>query len=165
MRKERRWRSSIFTTNDCKCDHEIVFLIGGGAAQNRGMKRKPIENFMGTPMVWHVESATMTLGEVWVKPGEEPPLHVHVREDEAWYVLEGEMVFQIGAERCEVGAGEAVVMPRGVAHGFAVRSEAARALHYYTPGGIEEAFRAGGDVPAFETRGVTFVGPPLRELL
>jgi mannose-6-phosphate isomerase-like protein (cupin superfamily) len=46
------------------------------------------------------------------------PLHVHHREDEAWYVLEGTLRFRLGDEEVEARAGSAVFGPRGVPHTF-----------------------------------------------
>jgi len=46
------------------------------------------------------------------------PLHVHHRDDEAWYVLEGTLGFRLGDDEVEVGAGSAVFAPRGVPHTF-----------------------------------------------
>lgn len=141
------------------------------------------ENYLNTLMTWHVQSAdsggALAVGEVSMRPGDEPPLHIHAREDEVWYVLEGEILFQVGQERIVRRAGESILLPRGLQHGCAVQSASARILHFYTPAGLEEAFRAlsvaeGATPPplappqvmaAFEERGVTFVGPPLPVLL
>jgi mannose-6-phosphate isomerase-like protein (cupin superfamily) len=46
------------------------------------------------------------------------PLHLHREDDEAWYVLEGRLVFRVGDEEVEAGAGEAVYVPRGTPHTF-----------------------------------------------
>ena len=46
------------------------------------------------------------------------PLHVHHHEDEAWYVLEGTVRFQLGGQEVEAPAGAAVVGLRGVPHTF-----------------------------------------------
>jgi len=46
------------------------------------------------------------------------PLHLHRRDDEAWYVLEGSLRVQVGANVVEAGAGAAVFVPRGTAHTF-----------------------------------------------
>jgi len=46
------------------------------------------------------------------------PLHVHYADDEAWYVLEGELGFASGDERLEVAAGAGVLVPRGRPHTF-----------------------------------------------
>ena len=146
----------------------------------------------GSLMLWHVLGAAsggqLTLVETLVRAGGEPPLHVHAREDETFFVLEGEVLFQRGLERITAGPGEAVLLPRGVPHGFAVRTPQARMMLVVTPAGLETAFRsvsvpAGSralpptpDGPpdpaaleaaerAFADRGVTFIGPPLPVLL
>lgn len=143
----------------------------------------PTERYLNTVMTWHALSpdsdGAFALAEVTLHPGDEPPLHIHAREDETWYILQGSILFQKGMERVICNPGELIVLPRGVPHGFAVQSTAARILHLYTPGGIEQAFRklsvAMSSPPAllnpgviegaFQERGVVFVGPPLPLLL
>lgn len=63
------------------------------------------------------------------------PLHVHHRDDEAWYVLEGVLRFRIGDDVFEVGAGGAVLAAKGVAHAYgnARRGQRARYLLVMTP--------------------------------
>jgi mannose-6-phosphate isomerase-like protein (cupin superfamily) len=46
------------------------------------------------------------------------PLHIHHRDDEAWYVLEGALRFRLGGETVEAPAGGAVLAPRGTAHTY-----------------------------------------------
>ena len=75
-----------------------------------------------------------------------PPLHVHSREDEAFYVLEGRIRFRQGDHDFVGGPGTWVWGPRGVPHAFRVESERARALVLMTPGGFERMFEGG--VPA-----------------
>jgi quercetin dioxygenase-like cupin family protein len=79
-----------------------------------------------------------------------PPLHVHRREDEAFYVIEGEVRFRLAEEEFVGGPGTWVWGPRGVPHTFKVESEAARALILVTPGGFEAMFEVGG-VPVSES--------------
>jgi quercetin dioxygenase-like cupin family protein len=151
-----------------------------------------MEWFAGSLLRWHVVSdetdGTFALGEALVRPGGEPPVHVHSREDETFYVLEGELTFQRGHERIDARPGDAVLMPRGVQHGFAVRTETACLLQAFTPGGLEEAFRSLSEPAAFDglppapegppspeaveamtakfaDHGVEFTGPPLAALL
>jgi quercetin dioxygenase-like cupin family protein len=76
-----------------------------------------------------------------------PPLHVHSREDEGLYVLEGQIRFRQGADEFVAGAGTWVWGPRGVPHAFKVESKRARALVIVTPGGFERMFEEGG-IPA-----------------
>jgi quercetin dioxygenase-like cupin family protein len=73
-----------------------------------------------------------------------PPLHVHRREDEAFYVIEGEIRFRRAQEEFVVGPGSWVWGPRDIPHTFKVESEHARALILITPGGFERMFEAGG---------------------
>jgi quercetin dioxygenase-like cupin family protein len=86
-----------------------------------------------------------------------PPLHVHRREDEAFYVLDGQIRFRQGDDEFVAGPGAWVWGPRGVPHAFKVESERARALIIVTPGGLERMFEEGG-VPAQDA-----VEPPQRE--
>ena len=79
-----------------------------------------------------------------------PPLHVHTREDEVMYVLEGQIRFRVGDDEFVAAPGAWVWQPRGVPHTFKVESEGARALIVFTPGGIERMFEEGG-VPAGES--------------
>jgi quercetin dioxygenase-like cupin family protein len=79
-----------------------------------------------------------------------PPLHVHSREDEAMYVLEGQIRFRVGDDEFVAGPGTWVWQPRGVPQAFRVESEGARALVMFTPGGLERMFEDGG-VPAGES--------------
>ena len=69
-----------------------------------------------------------------------PPLHMH-DFDEAFYMLEGELVFQIGDERFTRRAGELAFAPRNVVHALANHSDAAaRYLLVCTPAGLERHF-------------------------
>ena len=72
-----------------------------------------------------------------------PPPHVHEREDELTYVLEGTLEMQLGDETRVLGAGESVLKPRGIPHTFRVRGDSgARFLELLTPAGFECYFRA-----------------------
>ena len=145
-------------------------------------------SFMGNLFTWHVDRPDLALAEVVTQPGGEPPLHIHSREDETYVVLEGEVTFQRGEERIDATAGDVVFLPRGVAHGFAVRGTSARLLFACTPGGLDAPFRElsapaeDGALPTvpqgppppeavaaleatFGAYGVTFVGPPLPMML
>ena len=81
------------------------------------------------------------LVEAMLAPGTEPPPHVHTREDELFYVLEGEFDVYVGEEAFNVKAGECVFMPRFKPHAFVIRSPRLRLLALFTPAGLEEAFR------------------------
>jgi quercetin dioxygenase-like cupin family protein len=69
-----------------------------------------------------------------------PPLHRH-DFDEAFFMLEGELVFQVEAELCTKRAGEFSFAPRNVAHALANHSDQdARYLLICTPAGLERQF-------------------------
>jgi quercetin dioxygenase-like cupin family protein len=70
------------------------------------------------------------------------PLHVHHREDEWFYVLEGELTLWVGGEVVVAGAGGFVHGPRDVPHTFIVSSERARFLLVTEPGTFEAFVRA-----------------------
>ena len=104
-----------------------------------------------------------------------PPRHVHSREDEWFYVLDGELVFEIDGERRTLGAGGSVWLRRGVAHAYQNFTDRdARLLIVTTPGAfcdffveVSAAAPAGG-IPAPEVfaaldakYGITTLGPPM----
>jgi quercetin dioxygenase-like cupin family protein len=101
-----------------------------------------------------------------------PPLHHH-DFDEAFYVLEGELTFQLGDELRTAGPGELVFAPRGSHHTLANLSGApARYLVVCTPAGFENRFartaaeRAGVEPPHWALEPypeTTFVGPRIGE--
>jgi len=86
----------------------------------------------------------LALAEVRAPRGSGSPVHTHRHEDEAWYVLEGELTFWLGGESRTATAGEFVFGPRGIRHRFRVDSEMARFLILVTPAGFEDFTRACG---------------------
>jgi quercetin dioxygenase-like cupin family protein len=89
--------------------------------------------------------------EIMAPPGDMPPLHVHQREDETFYVLEGELELHVGdSAPVRVLPGACTVAPRGIPHVYRVVSgEAARFLVVTTPAGFER-FVAEASIPARE---------------
>ena len=79
----------------------------------------------------------MTIVEVTEAPGAEAPLHVHHRDDESFWVLEGDVAFDVGGAMIEAHAGDYVFGPRGIPHRYTVGSEGCRMLFILTPGGFE----------------------------
>jgi len=86
----------------------------------------------------------LALAEVRAPRGSGSPVHTHRDEDEAWYVLEGELTFWLGDECRAATPGDFVFGPRGIRHRFQVESEEARFLILVTPAGFEEFTRACG---------------------
>ncbi|HEX6894999.1 MAG TPA: cupin domain-containing protein [Bryobacteraceae bacterium] len=84
-----------------------------------------------------------TVLEQITPPGWGPPRHIHSREDEIFYVLEGAYDLHVGEERRTVSAGATAVLPRHVPHGFRnAASTPSRLLCVIAPGGFEEYFLA-----------------------
>jgi quercetin dioxygenase-like cupin family protein len=79
--------------------------------------------------------------EAFVPPGGGPPPHIHEREDETFYVLEGQVTFRLGDETVVAGPGDSVHVPRGNIHNFRNDAETtARVILTFTPSGIEKFF-------------------------
>ena len=81
-----------------------------------------------------------SLLEASLVPGTEPPPHVHSREDELFYVLEGEFDVYVGEEAFNVSTNECIFLPKFRPHALVIRSHRLRLLILYAPGGLEEAF-------------------------
>lgn len=88
------------------------------------------------------------------------PMHRHSREDETLVVLDGEVTAWIGDETHQARAGDALWLPRGVAHGFRVDSDTARILNLLTPAGFEAFFRDIGEPARADELPPTSTFPP-----
>jgi quercetin dioxygenase-like cupin family protein len=93
----------------------------------------------------------MTIVEVTEPPGAEAPLHVHHRDDEGFWILEGEVTFEVGGETIEASAGDYVFGPRDTPHRFTVGDRGCRMLFILVPGGIEDVIRATREPAASRT--------------
>ena len=119
----------------------------------------------GSMAVFHLEAPPMS----------GPPLHVHTREDEFFYVLEGELVFEVNGVCHTVTTGGSVGVTRGVPHRYQnFTDRAARLLILTTPGAFAhfftelDAITPPGGLPSMdalrvidEKYGLTTLGPPM----
>ncbi len=119
----------------------------------------------------------LALLDQWGSLGDTTPLHVHRREAEVFYVLDGSIrAWHLGTAH-DLESGAAVYLPAGQEHAFAVTSERARILTVTTPGAFADFVRAAGvpadgDVPthwefdvarimsAAAGNGIDITGPP-----
>jgi mannose-6-phosphate isomerase-like protein (cupin superfamily) len=120
-------------------------------------------------------NGTFTALENVVPPLQGPPLHVHVREDEMYYVLEGRVRFKADDRIFDAPTGSFMFIPRGTPHCFQnVGSTAARLLVMFTPAGMERFFEGMAALPPGSPDPDTYrsvahsawmrvVGPPLGE--
>ena len=99
-----------------------------------------------------------TIVEMTEPPGTEAPLHVHHREDEAFWILEGSLTLQVGDQTIEVSAGDYAFGPRGIPHRYTVGENGCRMLFICTPAGFENTVRE-MSVPA----GARTLPPPAEE--
>ncbi|HUX43579.1 MAG TPA: cupin domain-containing protein [Terracidiphilus sp.] len=104
-----------------------------------------------------------------------PPLHRHSREDEWFYVLDGELTWEVDGQRFTGGAGASAFAPRGTAHAYQnFHGEAAHLLVMVTPAGLDKFFEdvtvmnKGLSQPDFarveqlmQSYGMELLGPPL----
>lgn len=117
---------------------------------------------------------SLTVLELVISPKNGPALHVHHREDEVWYVLEGDFRFKAGSEMFWVSEGGLAFGPRGTPHAFQNVGEApGRLLVITAPSGAERLFEdfaellpgpVSPDMLATVARAnwVEFVGPQLK---
>ncbi|HEX6533607.1 MAG TPA: cupin domain-containing protein [Gemmatimonadaceae bacterium] len=79
--------------------------------------------------------------EALVPPGGGPPPHIHRREDETFYVVDGECSIRLGDRMVMAGTGDFVSVPRGTVHCFRNEGTAVmRMILTFTPSGIEGFF-------------------------
>lgn len=78
-----------------------------------------------------------TLVAVTHPPGYAAPLHIHHREDEAFWVLDGDVTFRVGDATIDAHAGDYAFGPRGLPHRYTVGDAGCRMLFIVTPGGFE----------------------------
>lgn len=101
-----------------------------------------------------------------------PPLHIHLNQDEIFYVLEGEHLFQLGDQQHHLTAGDTIFIPRNTPHAPAQLSEKGKCLFFLTPAGkMEDFFRALSKLSQkatpmdaakiFEQHDMKIVGPPI----
>lgn len=90
-------------------------------------------------------NGAFTVIEQIIQPQSGPPPHVHHREDEAFYVLEGRFSFLSGEKQSVFEAGSFVYVPKGTVHTFKnIEAQQGRLLVIITPAGLEEFFYAIG---------------------
>jgi quercetin dioxygenase-like cupin family protein len=125
-------------------------------------------------------AGALTVIEQQARRGFAPPLHVHHREDTAFFVLDGQLTVRLDADESTIGTGQFVWLPRDVPHSFRVDSAEAHFLEFATPGGVEGfhidasdvaatpalPLRTEPDVPRMlshvGTYGIEIIGPPMQ---
>jgi mannose-6-phosphate isomerase-like protein (cupin superfamily) len=101
-----------------------------------------------------------------------PPLHYHHHQDEWFFVLDGEFLFQVGEDTFRLAKGDSILGPRTVPHAFASLGDMGRLMIIYQPAGTMEKFFADGSrlmngsandwQDLHRAHGMEIVGPPLK---
>jgi mannose-6-phosphate isomerase-like protein (cupin superfamily) len=115
-------------------------------------------------------------------PGLASPLHVHTREAEAWFLLDGTLTYRAGTELVDLAAGDFIYLPRDVPHAFRITGTTpARYLALSLPGQLLDLYDElgtpattaqlpDGGIPAADIQrwtqlaaqyGIRIVGPPI----
>ena len=138
-----------------------------------------VPNPVGGKLTFKIGSAdtdgALTAFESIAAPGEGPPLHVHVNDDEIFYALEGSFRFKLDGELRDAPAGTLAFIPKGVEHTWQnIGDEPGRLLIVTAPAGFERFFELFAQIPADASPadefrrigaeiGMPVVGPPLAE--
>jgi quercetin dioxygenase-like cupin family protein len=93
----------------------------------------------------------MTIVEITHAPGFAVPLHVHHREDEGFWILEGDATFEVADAVIAAHAGDYAFGPRDIPHRYTVGAAGCRLLYIFTPGGFEELLIATSEPAASRT--------------
>lgn len=72
--------------------------------------------------------------------GLEPPPHTHTKEDEAFLILDGEVVYSVGNQTFHAKKGDVMFLPKNIRHSFKIQTEVLETLILLTPGGLENYF-------------------------
>jgi len=101
-----------------------------------------------------------------------PPLHVHLNQDEIFFIVQGEYLFQVGDVKHNLKSGDTIFLPRAVPHAFAQLTENGKMFFLFQPSGkMEDFFRTIGNLTSpptpeqgakiFADHDMKIVGPPL----
>lgn len=74
------------------------------------------------------------------RKGLEPPPHTHTKEDEAFLILEGEVIYTVGNKTYNAKQGDLMFLPKNIQHSFKIQTEKLETLILLTPGGLENYF-------------------------
>lgn len=108
-----------------------------------------------------------------LSPNGGPPLHIHPFQDEWFYVIDGEYLFQVGEDKYQMKSGDTIFLPRNVLHAFIQLTEKGKMIVSYLPAGKMESFFQVTDqwtsppskeeiAKVFEDHDMKVVGAPLK---
>jgi quercetin dioxygenase-like cupin family protein len=128
------------TTMSSHTTHEGHSLPGG-----EGERIWIVGDTMTLKATEQTTGGSLVLLENLTAPGGGPPPHIHTREDEFWYVIDGTFEIRIGEQVHALGPGGFAYAPRGTVHNFRNTADTpSRVLVGFTPGGMGGFFRESG---------------------
>ena len=92
-------------------------------------------------------NGTFTALENVIAPQQGPPEHIHIREDEIYYILDGQLRFKVDQELLDAPTGSLVFIPRGTPHCFQNTGQDPARLVMFTPAGMERFFEGTAKLP------------------
>ena len=161
----------LVATEDPQSPRAFALPAGEGTSA-----RNPVGGVLTFKSTAQQTGGQLTAFDAVNPPGEGPPLHVHVGQDEFLYIVEGDFRVRLGDELIDAAPGSFVFIPRGTAHTWQTVGEVwGRFVGALVPAsaGFEEFFIRFAELPAAErgpaafarvaaeTRAMDVVGPPL----
>ncbi len=121
------------------------------------------------------ENGLAVFEQTGLSPYGGPPLHIHPFQDEWFYVVEGEYLFQVGEDQYEMKPGDTIFLPRKVKHAFIQLTDQGKMIVSYLPAGKMEAFFEATDqwtappskeeiIKVFADHDMLVVGEPLKQI-
>jgi mannose-6-phosphate isomerase-like protein (cupin superfamily) len=139
--------------------NEDVADKGFGLEEGEGVARWWLGGLVTVKATGKETDGHYTLLEV-LDPEGPQPLHVHHREDEGFWILEGELTFEVGEQTIKASPGSFVFGPRDVPHRYTVESGPARMLFVISPAGFEDLIYATSEPAKELTLPPQLEGPP-----
>ena len=157
-------------TGACRPAHVAPFAVQAGEGP---ALETPIGDMVTDKAATRQTNGSLTVLELVIGPKKGPALHTHLREDELWYVIDGDFRFKAGSAMLRASTGGMAFGPRGTPHAFQNIGETpGRLLVITTPSGLERFFEefaallSGSANPEAlsavgHANGIEFTGPPV----
>jgi quercetin dioxygenase-like cupin family protein len=155
---------------------ETAFKVASGAARfgiHYKMKGVTLNTLDIKISARDTDNDLAVFEQTGLTPNGGPPLHLHPNQDEWFYVIDGEYLFQVGEDKYQMKPGDTIFLPRNVQHAFIQLTEKGKMIVSYLPAGKMEAFFAVTDkwtspptkeeiAKVFADHNMQVVGPPLK---
>lgn len=165
-----------FLKKEIKMRAKSVFKVNSGEARfgkHYKMKGVTLNNLDIKISADDTDGALAVFEQTGFTPKGGPPLHIHTNQDEWFFIVEGEYLFQVGEERLSMKTGDTIFLPRNVPHAFIQITDKAKTIVSYLPAGKMEDFFKETDtwstppskekiIKVFEEHGMKVVGPSLK---